>query len=290
MVVVTLTDCPPRLRGDLSKWLLEINTGVYVGKVSARVREELWERICENILHGRATMVYNTNNEQGIAFHVHNTTWKPIDFEGITLMLRPAAASKDEKEEYKSKAAVMNMLHGKTIAKQKKHQKEGYVVFDLETTGLHSDKDEIIELAAIRIIGNRIVDELECLVIPEKSIPQAITKLTGINQTMVDESGIQLDIAIAKFIDFVGTSVIVGHNISFDRAFLDAACKKLGRSRINNSGKDTMQLARRNIDDEISNYRLETVAEYFKIPVDEKHRAMVDCKTTFYVYKKLNEI
>ncbi len=289
MVVVTLTDCPPRLRGDLSKWLLEINTGVYVGKVSARVREELWERICENILHGRATMVYNTNNEQGIAFHVHNTTWKPIDFEGITLMLRPAA-SKDEKEEYKSKAAVMNMLHGKTIAKQKKHQKEGYVVFDLETTGLHSDKDEIIELAAIRIIGNRIVDELECLVIPEKSIPQAITKLTGINQTMVDESGIQLDIAIAKFIDFVGTSVIVGHNISFDRAFLDAACKKLGRSRINNSGKDTMQLARRNIDDEISNYRLETVAEYFKIPVDEKHRAMADCKTTFYVYKKLNEI
>lgn len=289
MVVVTLTDCPPRLRGDLSKWLLEINTGVYVGKVSARVREELWERICENILHGRATMVYNTNNEQGIAFHVHNTTWKPIDFEGITLMLRPAA-SKDEKEEYKSKAAVMNMLHGKTIAKQTKHQKEGYVVFDLETTGLHSDKDEIIELAAIRIIGNRIVDELECLVIPEKSIPQAITKLTGINQTMVDESGIQLDIAIAKFIDFVGTSVIVGHNISFDRAFLDAACKKLGRSRINNSGKDTMQLARRNIDDEISNYRLETVAEYFKIPVDEKHRAMADCKTTFYVYKKLNEI
>lgn len=290
MVVVTLTDCPPRLRGDLSKWLLEINTGVYVGKVSARVREELWERICENILHGRATMVYNTNNEQGIAFHVHNTTWKPIDFEGITLMLRPAVASKDEKEEYKSKAAVMNMLHGKTIAKQKKHQKEGYVVFDLETTGLHSDKDEIIELAAIRIIGNRIVDELECLVIPEKSIPQAITKLTGINQTMVEESGIQLDIAIAKFIDFVGTSVIVGHNISFDRAFLDAACKKLGRSRINNSGKDTMQLARRNIDDEISNYRLETVAEYFKIPVDEKHRAMADCKTTFYVYKKLNEI
>lgn len=290
MVVVTLTDCPPRLRGDLSKWLLEINTGVYVGKVSARVREELWERICENILHGRATMVYNTNNEQGIAFHVHNTTWKPIDFEGITLMLRPAAVSKDEKEEYKSKAAVMNMLHGKTIAKQKKQQKEGYVVFDLETTGLHSDKDEIIELGAIRIIGNRIVDELECLVIPEKSIPQAITKLTGINQTMVEESGIQLDIAIAKFIDFVGTSVIVGHNISFDRAFLDVACKKLGRSRINNTGKDTMQLARRNIDDEISNYRLETVAKYFKIPVDEKHRAMADCKTTFYVYKKLNEI
>lgn len=45
MVVVTLTDCPPKLRGDLTKWLMEINTGVYVGKVSARIREMLWTRI-----------------------------------------------------------------------------------------------------------------------------------------------------------------------------------------------------------------------------------------------------
>ena len=49
MIVVTLTDCPPRLRGDLSKWLLEINTGVYVGQLNKRVREELWKRICDNL-------------------------------------------------------------------------------------------------------------------------------------------------------------------------------------------------------------------------------------------------
>ncbi len=48
MIVITLSDCPPKVRGDLSKWLIEINTGVYVGQVSARVREELWKRICEN--------------------------------------------------------------------------------------------------------------------------------------------------------------------------------------------------------------------------------------------------
>ena len=51
MVVVVLTDCPPKLRGDLSKWFFEINTGVYVGNVSARVRERIWKRICENIKH-----------------------------------------------------------------------------------------------------------------------------------------------------------------------------------------------------------------------------------------------
>ncbi len=43
-----MTDCPPRLRGDLSKWLQEVNTGVYVGNVSARVRDAIWERVCEN--------------------------------------------------------------------------------------------------------------------------------------------------------------------------------------------------------------------------------------------------
>ena len=60
MIVITLSDCPPKVRGDLSKWLIEINTGVYVGQVSARVREELWKRICENLHAGRATMVFHT--------------------------------------------------------------------------------------------------------------------------------------------------------------------------------------------------------------------------------------
>ena len=55
MIVVTLTDCPPRLRGDLSKWLLEINTGVYVGQLNKRVREELWKRICDNLPRGQRT-------------------------------------------------------------------------------------------------------------------------------------------------------------------------------------------------------------------------------------------
>ena len=73
MVVITLTDCPPALRGDLTKWLFEINVGVYVGQVSARVRDELWKRIIDNVKVGRVTMVYQTNNEQRIGFRVHNS-------------------------------------------------------------------------------------------------------------------------------------------------------------------------------------------------------------------------
>lgn len=58
MIVLTLTDCPIALRGDLTKWLLEINTGVYVGRVSARVRDYLWERVVRNIkMAGRLSFI-----------------------------------------------------------------------------------------------------------------------------------------------------------------------------------------------------------------------------------------
>ena len=83
MTVIVLSDCPPKLRGDLTKWLLEISTGVYVGKVSARVRDELWLRVCDNLKSGRASMVYSTNNEQGMDFRVHNSIWEPVDYDGI---------------------------------------------------------------------------------------------------------------------------------------------------------------------------------------------------------------
>ena len=58
MIILTLTNCPPALRGDLTKWLVEIHTGVYVGRVSARVRDNLWDRVKEHSKTGKATLVY----------------------------------------------------------------------------------------------------------------------------------------------------------------------------------------------------------------------------------------
>ena len=87
MTVVILMDCPPKLRGDLTKWMLEINTGVYVGRVSARVRDQLWERICANVKTGRATMVCRANNEQRMDFRVHNTTWQPAEVNASALAI-----------------------------------------------------------------------------------------------------------------------------------------------------------------------------------------------------------
>ena len=78
-----MTNCPPSLRGDLSKWLCEINTGVYVGNVSSRVRDAIWDRGCENLKNGQATLVFNTTNELRMEFRTHITSWEAVDFEGI---------------------------------------------------------------------------------------------------------------------------------------------------------------------------------------------------------------
>ena len=67
---------------------MEISTGVYVGQLSYRTREALWDRICKHIDSGNAVMVCSARNEQGFVYYTHNTAWQPVDFDGITLMRR----------------------------------------------------------------------------------------------------------------------------------------------------------------------------------------------------------
>jgi len=89
VVVVVLTACPAGLRGHLTRWLLEIAPGVFWGRVSARVRDEMWERIIEMSKDGRALMVFSRRGDQGLDFRVHRHDWEPVDFDGISLIRRP---------------------------------------------------------------------------------------------------------------------------------------------------------------------------------------------------------
>lgn len=90
MMTLVLTACPPGLRGDLTKWLMEISPGVFVGRPSARIRDQLWLRAVELCKDGKVILVHSANNEQGLEYRVHNHDWTPVDVEGVTLMLRPA--------------------------------------------------------------------------------------------------------------------------------------------------------------------------------------------------------
>lgn len=89
MIVLVLTAVPVGLRGHLTRWLMEISAGVFVGRVNPRIRDRLWERVTDMMGPGRAIMVHTADNEQGLAFKVHGHHWIPVDYEGISLMLRP---------------------------------------------------------------------------------------------------------------------------------------------------------------------------------------------------------
>lgn len=101
MMVLVLSACPAGLRGDLTKWLMEVSAGVFVGTVSARVREHLWERVMDTSGSGRAILIWSSKGEQRMRFEVKDHHWKPVDLDGLTLMLRPGAGSNKKSSELK---------------------------------------------------------------------------------------------------------------------------------------------------------------------------------------------
>ena len=90
MVVLILEKVPASLRGELSRWMIEPKAGVFVGKLSATVRERLWEKACSGMRGGAGTMIYSANTEQGYAVRFWGSTsrWM-VDLEGLTLVQKP---------------------------------------------------------------------------------------------------------------------------------------------------------------------------------------------------------
>ena len=295
MVVITLSDCPPKLRGDITKWMLEISTGVYVGNFSARVRKGLWKRVCENIKTGRAVMIYSTNGEQHFGFEVHNSRWVPEDFDGIKLIRHLSDerqtnsynTSLDQKTlPVRSKAASLRMAALKKRKGLEIIDITEYIVLDIETTGLEAEKDHIIEIGALHIDGGRIVDEFGSLILQTNSLPSEIKKLTGISDEMLQTSGRNLKEVLSELSEFVGDGIIVCHNVGFDRAFLNEAFLKHGLSLQNNLYIDKLKKKKKKLRN-VKDYKLKTIAEYLKIQHPGIHRALPDCRITFELFEKL---
>ncbi|MEL6425862.1 MAG: type I-E CRISPR-associated endoribonuclease Cas2e [Pseudomonadota bacterium] len=87
MMVVVVTNAPPRLRGRLAAWLLEVRAGVYVGNYSARTRDMIWEQVTTSIETGDAVMVWRASTDQGYDFAtVGKNRRTPVDFDGLKLV------------------------------------------------------------------------------------------------------------------------------------------------------------------------------------------------------------
>jgi CRISPR-associated protein Cas2 len=90
MVVMVLERVPPGVRGELTRWMLELDTGVFVGSLSALVRDRLWELTCRKMAGGAGLMVYSTNTEQGFDVRLWGATSRqPVEYEGLMLIRQP---------------------------------------------------------------------------------------------------------------------------------------------------------------------------------------------------------
>lgn len=296
MIIVVLTDCPPKLRGDLSKWLFEINTGVYVGRVSSRVRDELWGRICESINHGQATMVYPAPGEQRLEFRVHNTTWEVVDYDGIKLMRRPLIRStrqvpleKADETYPSSKAATYQLSRRMQGTRKKNAHRSDYTVLDLETTGLSHLNDHIIEIAALKVRNECVTEKFHALIQCPVTLPASISKLTGLSNLQLVAEGKPIYDVLQQCLEFIGSDLLVMHHAAFDYGFLQAGCKKTGLPAPKNQSMDTMKLARQKLTG-LDSYSLETVSAYLGFDSTGCHRALKDCELTLGIYQKLKEI
>lgn len=147
-----------------------------------------------------------------------------------------------------------------------------FVVCDVETTGLSTTHDTIIEIAAVKVRGGQEVDVFSSFVRPPIPIPAHITSLTGITDEMVRDAPQCHEVLNQFFTWCEDDAVIVAHNARFDVGFLEAAHRPLQHAVL-----DTLDLAR-SLFPNIKNYRLNTLAEKWNVPLDNHHRALDDTK------------
>lgn len=153
-----------------------------------------------------------------------------------------------------------------------------YTVVDLETTGFDCNKDHVIEVAALRVRNGEVVDSFESLIHCPCEIDQTITKLTGITNEMLADAPL-LESVLPSLLDFIGSDLLMGHNLSFDIRFLNMATAAIGKEQKSYKYVDTMYLARK-IFPEWKHHRLDDLVSNLKVDVGTAHRALGDTYRT----------
>ena len=164
-----------------------------------------------------------------------------------------------------------------------------YVVFDLETTGVRPDFDEIIEISGIRVREHKVVEEFSTLVNPGMHIPSAASKVNHITDDMVAEAP-EIAKVLGEFLEFVGSDILVGHNIhTFDLNFICRAAMRIFGVEVGNDYIDTLYMARKCLP-QLSHHKLSDVADYFHISTAVAHRELADCAMNQKCYEELGKI
>lgn len=162
-----------------------------------------------------------------------------------------------------------------------------FSVVDLETTGLSPCNDSIIEISALKVIDNVVVDSFSQLVNPGFEIDSFISNLTGITNEELS-SAPSIDEVLPDFREFIGDDIILGYNVNFDINFLYENYNEVFGEPFTSDFIDGLRFARK-LFPLMRHRRLAEMAEIFEIPVEISHRALADCETTLACYNALKE-
>lgn len=163
-----------------------------------------------------------------------------------------------------------------------------YVVVDIETTGLNSQEDDIIELAAIRYRNGEEIERFSQLVAVDYPLSQYVSSLTGITDEMLVGKP-HIDEVIHRFAEFIGDDILIGHNIaSFDTCFINQAYVQYLGKELSNSCVDTMRLCKK-LHPQASIKSLKWLAWHYGIPYENAHRGASDCSITHACYQEVRK-
>lgn len=161
---------------------------------------------------------------------------------------------------------------------------KSYIAFDLETTGLNPQENEIIEIGALKVREGKVVDRFMEFIHPLSPISSAISELTGITNDMVATAR-SCEQVIPDFLEFCEDDVLIGHNVMFDYSFTKCSASKCGLP-FEKNGLDTLKIARK-VHKDFPSKSLGALCDYYHIENKSAHRAYHDALATAKLYQTL---
>ena len=268
---------------------LMINTVNIIEKESTKKEDTAEEKMVELHTHTKMSEMVGVTDVEDLIKRAKEYGHKAIAITDYSVVHSyPAAyktAKKLSKDDDKMKVIFgceMYMIDDEALMitnpKDKKIDEEEFVVFDIETTGLNSHFNKIIEIGAVKIKAGRIIDRYSQLINPGISIPYHITEITSITNEQVANQP-KIDEVIGKFVDFIGDAVLVAHNAPFDMGFIKRDIKEYLNIDLESSVIDTLQMAR-DLFPDFKKYGLGDLNKSLGLALEKHHRAVDDSQAT----------
>lgn len=164
-----------------------------------------------------------------------------------------------------------------------------FVAFDCETTGLDPKRDRILSIGAVRFTADRIwIKDNKEWFVKQSQINDTTIEIHGILPSSSSEAFLTEEQAVKGFLDFIGTSTLVGHHINFDVAMVNHALKRLNAGKLKNSQKDTNTVYKQigHYAHE-QNFSLDELSQIYNITTSNRHTALGDAYITAQLFQRL---